>query len=188
MRRFFWLSLIIVFAIGPAAMAQNPLDALARANSSYMDGDYHQTMQDLREAMQAVWNLAPLEVNNVHFVSEQPEAFGMYTPRETSTFDGVEPLMLYCEPAGYTVVKDGDNYKFSLKADFTLEDQEGKVLGGQKDFGNWGSKSRSFNMEFMMFFTFNIDGLPVGNYRLNVTLNDTNSEKHTTFTKEFLVR
>ncbi len=180
------IAVSLMFA-GPAWGA-DAATAMTKANASYIKGDYVETIAGLREALVDVWNKAPLTVQNICFVTEQPEAYGMYTPRTEAAFDAVDPILLYCEPVGYTVVKSGDFYSFAVAADFSVVDEKGQVLGGQQNFGSWDMKGRAFNTEFMMYFTFNLKGLPSGNYKLQVTLHDRNSDKKTSFEQPFAIR
>ena len=188
MLRTVFLAIAVLLALSRAGWAADPTAAMSRANTSYLKGDYLEAVDQLQAALQAVWNKAPLAVRNVTFVAEQPEGYGQYQPRGEDVFEAVDPILLYCEPVGYTVVGGGDSYKFGLSADLVIQDESGQVLGGQKKFGQWQIVGRSFVTEFMMFFTLNLKGLPQGKYKLMVTLHDLNSDKTVTFDKPFAIR
>jgi len=188
MRRTVLLGIFVLLGLSQAAGAADPTAAITRANTSFFKGDYLKAVDHLQEALQVVWNKAPLAVRNVTFVAEQPEGYGQYQPRGEDVFEAVDPILLYCEPVGYTVVGGGNSYKFGLSADFVIQDESGQVLGGQEKFGQWQIVSRSFVTEFMMFFTLNLKGLPQGKYKLVVTLHDLNSDKNIAFDKPFAIR
>lgn len=188
MRKTILVLVACVLALAAPAWAVDPFEAVGRANTSLNAGDYGGTVFHLREALQEVWNQAPLLAQNVHFVTDQPEAYGMYKPRANNVFDAVDPILLYCEPVGYTVKRSGDIYSIAISADFSIVDSKGVVIGGQQNFGRWTMRSRAFNTEFMMYFTFNLRGLPAGQYRLLVTLNDQNSDKKADFEQPFVIR
>ena len=161
---------------------------LGLSTAAWGAADPLEKLKDARAQLEYVWGETPLTATNITFVMEQPEGYGMYTPRTDTVFNAIDPILIYCEPVGYTVVKNGDLYEFNLSADFTVADEKGNILGGQENFGSWGIKSRAFNTEFMMFFTFNLKGLPGGKYKLQVTLKDTNSDKTTSFQQAFAIK
>ena len=172
MKKVAVLLMIICLGLSTVAWGADPLEQI----------------KNLKSELEYVWNEAPLTATNITLVTEQPGGYGMYTPRADTIFDAIDPILIYCEPIGYTVIKNGDQYEFSLSADFTVSDESGNILGGQENFGNWGVKSRAFNTEFMMFFTFNLKGLPGGKYKLQVTLKDANSDKKTSFQQAFAIK
>ena len=182
------LPLILVLAARPAARAADPVEDMSRAAKSYYDGKYVEAVDILRGVMTAVFQQAPLTVRHVTFVSEEPEGFGAYKERSDSAFDSIDPVQLYCEPIGYTARTREGMYLVSLSADFAVIGQDGKLLGGQKNFYKWEGKSRAFNTEFMMLFTFNLKGLPPGRYTLAVTLRDNHSHKTAKFEKPFSIK
>ena len=86
-------------------------------------------------------------------------------------------LTLYVEPVGYTIREEGGEYSFSLTADFTLVGGEGQILGGQRDFGRWEMSGRRPVTEFMMYFTFDFEGLPAGTYTIETLIKDSFSDR-----------
>ena len=191
MPKWILLAAALVFAAGPTAMAmaeEAPGQLISEASMLYYEGKSLETYFKLKEVMEQIWNEAPLTVQNVHFVTEEPEAYGYYTPAETDLFESIDPVQLYFEPIGHVAKKEGEWYSFALTADYTLEDLKGEVLGGKQRFFEWNTQSRAFNTEFMMFVTFNFRGLPPGEYKISVTLHDANSDKQTTFDKNFRIK
>lgn len=188
MRRIILMGLVLLFIGTPSLDAADIKALLGQADSSHAKGQYVDTVLLLREALVQVWNQAPLTVRNINYVADQPSAYGIYQPYDGDEFDPVNPIMLYCEPIGYTVKKQGEIYTFALSADFSVADEQGDILGGQQNFGRWSMRSRAFNTEFMMYFTFNLKGLPPGRYKLMVTLHDLNSTKTAAFEKGFKIR
>ncbi len=188
MRKIILLTLSLILISTPAVWSASPDDAISQANQAYYDGDYAKALDLLRDALQGVWNQAPLTARNVNFVDAPPEGPGQYHPRPDNIFESIDPILLYFEPVGYTVVKQGEDYKYALSSDFAVLDDQGKELGRQKDVGRSEATSRMFNMELMMLLTINLKGLPSGKYTLVVTLKDLNSDKTTTFEKPFGIR
>lgn len=146
---------------------------LANADTSYRQGDYIGALDALWAAQEMMWRRAPLGVRNVAFVTEQPENFGSYKPKAGQDFKSPEPLILYCEPIGFTQAKENDTYAYSIIGAFDILDANGKVLGGQKNLGPYEQSGyRTFSTETMLVMTIGIQGLPAGSYVMRVTLTD----------------
>jgi hypothetical protein len=188
MRKIILITIALILVCTPAAWSNPPDESINLANQAYYDGDYAGALLLLQDALQGVWNKAPLAVRNVNFVDQPPEGPGQYHPRQDNIFESIDPILLYFEPVGYTVLKQGEQYKYALSSDFAVLDNEGNELGRQKDVGRSEATSRMFNMELMMLLTINLKGLPSGKYKLVVTLKDLNSEKTTTFEMPFGIR
>ena len=188
MCKTFLIALALLLLATPAAGADEALTAIDRAKADYQKKNYLGAVEALRAALDAAWLKAPLTARNVQFVTDRPKGYGYYEPRTGDVFETIEPTLLYCEILGYTAKKEGDFYKFAISADFAVKDDKGQVLGGQKNFHNWESRSRSFNTELMMFFTFNFKGLPKGKYALMITLYDKNSSKTAVIEKAFAIK
>jgi len=110
-------------------------------------------------------------------VEEQPSAFGAYTPRGDNRYRPGEPVHIYAEPVGHTI-REGDGlYAVSLALDFTLLDESGKILGGQRDFDRLRMESRRPVMEFMVSFTYDTEGLPAGSYSFETLIRDSFSDR-----------
>ncbi len=146
--------------------------------------DYAQAWLSLRSSLEAFWGEAPLLLDNVKFVTSENNTFGIYTPKNSDEFAPGEVIRLYCEPVGYTVNKnDQGQYEFAFKADFSLADEKGKVLGEQKDFANLNFTSWNFNTEVALTFTYTFTGLEKGKYRIITLVKDAQSEKTATVEK-----
>ena len=188
MRRL--IVLLLIFSLVPvqAVLAAGAIQAMDEARARYSAGDKTGALDQLRNATMAIWNEAPLSARNVTFVTGPPEGFGMYQPALKNVFDTLEPVHLYLEPVGATVVNQGGLYKMGLAAGFEVKDNTGRVLGGQKNIQDMQTATRSFSSEVMMTLTFNFKGLPAGKYTLVVNLRDTQSGKKASFEKAFAVR
>ena len=98
----------------------------------------------IRAALEEAWNRAPLTVHNAVFITKPPQAYGMYNPVKKAVFDSIDPIMIYCEPMGYNVEKQGEFYQISLSADFSILNKSGEVLGGQENFYQWKTRAAPF--------------------------------------------
>ena len=99
------------------------------------------------------------------------------TPKAGGRYRTGEPVYLYLAPIGYTISESGEEFAFSLTADFTLVGGDGQILGGQRDFGRWEMRGRRPVTEFMMFFTFDFEGLPAGSYTIETLIRDSLSNR-----------
>ncbi|MGL4208503.1 MAG: hypothetical protein ACRCTY_03865, partial [Candidatus Adiutrix sp.] len=136
---------------------------LAEALAAHLKGDSIGALDSLWLVIEQLWQQAPLGVRNVAFVTEQPENFGSYKPKDGETFIGPEPLILYCEPVGFTQLKEGDSYRYSIVGAFDILDAEGKWLAGRKNLGPYEQRGyRTFSTETMLVMTIGIHGLPTG--------------------------
>jgi hypothetical protein len=174
------MALSIAFSLawpGPAAAQRvtQTMTALARAQDSHGLGDNLTALNSIREAEEALWNSSPLGIRYVSFVNEQPEKFGFYTPKVGEDFTEDEPLILYCEPIGYTQPKGADGtYNISIVPSIHVVDAQGNVFGGEPRPPVTMSGHRSFVTEYMLSCTISIRGLPPGTYTLKLTLTDQN--------------
>jgi len=179
------ICLVSCLCLAGTAAAGDSSAYIQRAAFSFMNEDYTQAIADLRQALEETFNKAPLTLNNITWITEPPQGYGMYDPRGSNVFDPAEPILIYFEPVGYTIKKIGLFYNFKLFADFAVLDKKGKVLGSQKNFARYQVQSRSIQTEYPMFFTFNFRELPAGSYTLQITVHDANSGKKAALTKVF---
>lgn len=123
---------------------------------------------------------APLGFRRILFVSEVPEGFADYQPRADNVFTPDEPLIVYTEPIGVSWIKDGDELTTKLIVDFEIRLPDGKVLAGQRGFGEFALSAREPPLDFMTHIKLDVTGAPAGAYVLGLTMHDTNSRKSTT--------
>jgi len=168
------LAALVFWAASPPLAAQDEVSRnLNMAGTAYQGGDYLGALDALWAAQEEVWRRAPLGVRNVAFVTDHPDGFGSYQPRDGEDFKAPEPLIIYCEPIGFTQAKTGDTYKYSIIGAFDILDSSGQVIGGQKNLGPWEQSGyRTFSTETMFTMTIGIQGLAAGSYVMRVTLTD----------------
>ncbi|MDR2300498.1 MAG: hypothetical protein LBF38_00385 [Deltaproteobacteria bacterium] len=169
---------ILTLVLASPASAQRvtqTMTALARAQDAHALGDNLTALNSVREAEEALWNSAPLGIRQAVFVTELPTKFGFYTPKVGEDFTEDEPIIIYCEPIGYTQPKGADGtYNISLVPSLHILDSSGKVLGGEPRPAQVMAGHRSFCTEFMVSSTMGIRGLAPGTYVLRLTLTDSN--------------
>ncbi len=163
--------------------------AFSQFRSSMEEKDYIKDYESLRSSIEIFWKESPLLLNNVQFVNSGDNSFGIYEPKEGNTFTSGDPIYLYMEPIGNKLKRNPIGYyEFGFTADFTLEDEKGKILGGQKEFASLNFKSWNFNTEISLTFTYTFTGFDKGKYKIVTTVKDAFSDKKTTVENWFYIR
>ena len=178
---------------GPAADAgatpPSPYDSsLDRFKQAMGKNDESGALAALRSTLEILWEKSPLLLTNVKFVTSDSSSYGIYTPRTTEEFALGEVIFLYLEPVGQILKRnERGQLDFGFRADFVLEDESGKVLGGQNDFVNPSFTSWNFNTEIALTFNFTFTGLQAGKYKIVLTVKDVQSAKTATVNKIFAI-
>lgn len=177
------LAMALLLAAGPA-LADDYQQALRQAQQGLKARDPAATLGGLRRAIAAAWDRLPFTAIEVHLVSSPPQGFGQFQPRPDNVFRPGEAMILYLEPVGFRVKHDAENgYSYELRSDFNLVDAWGRVVSGRRDFGRFSGSSRHFPQQIMLTFTYNLGGLPPGEYRLETVIRDVlGQQAHTVVT------
>lgn len=164
------------------------MSALTQFGSALDKKDFATAYSSLRAVFQDFWGMSTLLLQNVRFVKNDNNIFGIYEPKETEEYAPGEAIYLYMEPAGYAVKKnDQGKYEIGFKADMSVADEKGEVLGGQKDFAQISFSSWNFNTEMCITFTYTFSGLEKGRYKIVTTVRDVGSDKTATCEKWFSI-
>lgn len=192
MKRLLVLALAALLAASTACSRKAPSDAagpeagLVRFGEAMGRNDYSGALKALRSSFEAFRDRAPLLLENAKYVTNDSASFGIYDPRPDDRFAAGEVIYLYVEPVGQTLAPLGDGRsEFGFAADFSLEDEGGTVLGGQKDFANPKFSSWNTNTEIALTFNFSFSGLKPGRYKLLLTVRDAHSAKSASLEKAF---
>jgi hypothetical protein len=183
--------LCALLIIGPAATVpadESPITLLDEARAQINGLQFKEAMSTLQALMLKVWSASPMFVAKAVLVEKKASGFGMYQPRVNNVFKKKEPILIYVEPVGYTINRKGDIFSFGLETDFSLLDMNGKVLGGQRNFGKWAWNSHSPNMEIFMNLDFTLTGLSPGKYAIECVVRDKNSDKRAAVRKIIEIR
>ena len=184
MKHLWLITLCLVLCAAPAAAGDFESE-MAQAKKGLAAKDPAVALPALRRALAAAWRDLPFTTLQVHLVADQPQGFGRYQPRKDNVFHGGEPVILYLEPVGYQVIRDQKTgeYFYNLSADFNLVDAWGRVMSGRRDFAQFQANTRHFPDQVPLTFTYNINNLPPGDYRLETVLKDVLGKKsHTVIT------
>jgi hypothetical protein len=177
--RILGLWLLAAFALFAA-----PPHAAAQAGSDKAIEDIDKARAAVVEAL----SRAPLGFRRILFVSEVPDGFAAYKPRADNVFTADEPLIVYTEPIGVVWQKDGDEFSSKLVVDFEIRSPDGKVLAGQKGFGEFALSAREPPLDFMTHIKLDVTGASAGSYILGLTVHDTKSGKSATADLPFEIK
>ncbi len=169
----------LALAAMPARAGEEEVAALLeRAGKAVAAGDWREAFAALEPAYLETFARMPLAIRKATFVAEEPASFGSYEPRPDHTFRPGEPLLVYLEPVGYAFRDAGDGtVVYGFAADVAILSADGEVLGGQRDFGRWEFRARTPNTASFVFLRLELEGLPVGDYRLAVRVRDAGSDE-----------
>jgi hypothetical protein len=173
-----------LWLLAASALFAAPVDASAQTGTDKSVEDIDKARAAVAEAL----SRAPLGFRRVLFVSEIPEGFAAYQPRANNVFTPDEPLIVYTEPIGVEWRKDGDEFSSKLVVDFEIRSPDGKVLAGQKGFGEFALSAREPPLDFMTHVKLDVTGAAAGSYILGLTIHDTNSGKSTSTDLPFEIK
>ncbi|MGA2795457.1 MAG: hypothetical protein ABSE69_18430, partial [Roseiarcus sp.] len=180
----------IVLLCGLESVAAGEIVDLARdAEAKLHSGQYVKAIESLRQALRLAHDQSALAFRKAVFVSEAPEAFGIYKERASNVFNQGEPLIAYIEPIGIGWTKeDGGSFHSLLTVDFEIRSPTNEILTGKRDFGRFEFVSREQNTEIMTHLTLNLTGAPPGKYILGVVYHDKTTGKSASTDLPFEIR
>jgi hypothetical protein len=147
-----------------------------------------ETINAARAATAEALSSAPLGFRRILFVRDVPDGFAAYEPRADNIFTPDEPLIVYTEPIGVAWTKDGDEFSTKLMVDFEIRTPDGKVLAGQRGFGEFALSAREPPLDFMTHVKLDVTGAAAGSYVLGLTMHDTKSGKSTAVDLPFEIK
>lgn len=171
MRKLIAAALLTTTAALPAA-AQAIGDKAKEAEALLARGRTIEAIEALDQATAALWEKVPLVFRRANWVTQKADGFGIFNVRPNNTFAAGEAMLLYGEPIGFGWRQQGDLWQTDFLADVAIRDAGGKELFKQEGFQRFNLTSRVRNREFMVNFTYNLTGLPKGDYQVETTLRD----------------
>lgn len=177
--------------VAPAPLGPTPTDISAetrRAQEAAAAGRAVEALDALDEAAIAVSEKMPLTIRRATFVAEEPQGYGVFNPRDSTSFEIGQPLLVYAELAGQGWRRSGDIFRTDLVLDFELRRADGQSLVAQQAFNTIATASRRRNREFFLYVTYSFSGLEPGDYVVRTTVRDRAGNKQTAFDLTFAVR
>jgi hypothetical protein len=180
------LTLSSTLAAPPGEANDNPQSAAATDQAT--TDKAIETINAARALTAEALSSAPLGFRRILFVRDVPDGFAAYQPRGNNIFTPDEPLIVYTEPIGVAWTKEGDEFSTKLSVDFEIRSPDGKVLAGQRGFGEFALSAREPPLDFMTHVKLDVTGAPAGDYILGLTRHDTKSGKSTTADLPFEIK
>jgi len=177
--------------VAPPPVGPTPTDISAetrRAQDAAAAGRSVEALDALDEAAIAVSEKMPLTIRRATFVAEEPQGYGVFNPRDSTSFEASQPLLVYAELAGQGWRRSGDIFRTDLVLDFELRRADGQSLVAQQAFNTIATASRRRNREFFLYVTYSFSGLEPGDYVVRTTVRDRVGTKQTAFDLAFAVR
>lgn len=172
--------------IGPSAVDISA--AIKRAQEAASAGRSTEALDALDEAAVTIWERMPLTVRRATFVAEEPQGYGVFNPRDSSSFEAGQPLLVYVELNGQGWRRSGDLFRTDLVLDFELRTKDGQALVAQQAFNTIATASRRRNREFFVYVTYSFSGVEPGDYVVRTTVRDRAGSKQTSFDLSFTVK
>ncbi len=117
------------------------------------------------------------------FVTTEPNGFGIYEEKNSTTYSPGESIVLYIEPVGfeYNNITDEDGtplFSIDFGASFLITSSNGTILGGQENVPIGNIISHNQNKEVFIPFTVTQSvPFPTGDYIIIYKITDENSGK-----------
>lgn len=188
MKRWLWLILAITLLLpGPAFSAD--LDSyLNQASKMHKDNKPLEAVTSLRQAITYVWERMPLTVKKTALVSVPAPSYGLFDHRPDNVFKTGDKVLIYAEPVGYRFARAEKGLQFGIACDLAVISKQGKVLGGQNNFGKWVMNCGEPMFEFFMNLTITLTEFPPGEYNLVLTFRDLVGKGQTSIKQPIVVK
>jgi len=132
-------------------------------------GDTNQAVSLLAEAMMMIKSSEKLSVSQL-FLCTEIIGYRDYEKREGNTLKSGEPFLLYIEPAGYQIRKEGSEYKIWVSEDASIINETGDIIFQQN---NWVEYQKGFVSPVIPFYITNrVTDIPPGKYTFKFTIKD----------------
>jgi len=196
-----WLGILILSAFPvQAAFGVSDFDGLAAQENARVQeiekilktamdllkkGEHNKTIDLLAEAIWMVKESLEFQIPIVLLCSEVRD-YRDFDAKDSYELKKGEPFLLYIEPEGYRLVKEGDEYKIWVSLDASITDDKNEVIFQRVD---WINYKRAFPTSVVPFYLTNrVTDIPAGRYTYTLTLKDHYKNAFLTKTFEFTVR
>jgi hypothetical protein len=151
---------------------QDARAAVSRAADLVTAGRTMEAVEALREAALTVWSAAPFDIHSLVVTTEAAKRYGDFDAADAATVARGDAIHLYVEPVGMAYEFADGAYSMRLTGDFLIEDPDGAILGGQKDFADVPFTFPVPATEVYMPVSLGPSSLPPGDYVINMTFHD----------------
>ncbi|MFP4083088.1 MAG: hypothetical protein ACLFVG_10095 [Candidatus Aminicenantes bacterium] len=155
-------------------------ETIQEALAAVKKGNRQEAIDLLAEAIMLLKNSGEFHIAKLFLCSEIND-YRDYTPKNSNVLKAGEPLLLYIEPDGYRLLKEGNQYRIWVSLDASIADAQGEVIFERN---NWVNYKKAFPTPIIPFYLTNrVSDIPAGKYTYTMTLKD--HYKNTFLTKSF---
>ncbi len=182
MGRLGW-GIVAALWVGLPAVAGPVTEAAEAIEAKLAAGDAVAALEAARGLFAQVWDTSPaLTFGQALLVSENATGFGVFNPRADNVFKKGDPILIYAEPYGFGYGSPGAGlWSVNFIVDLQVLNSTGNLLADAPAATEFNLTSRHQNREVQANITYNLDGIPVGQYTLVTTLRDKNAAKAGSF-------
>ena len=166
---------ILGFRIGEIIAAERltPQITLKKAFDALAEDKTHEALEAAHKSMLLLTQQDKFHIRMTKLVSAEPSGWGVYTKRKSNQYKPGEKVRVYVEPGSFKYKRGSEGmFNFGFTVDFVLAKTDGKILGGQQDFGRFPFKSHRLNTEIFLDLKFTLTGLPADKYIMKITVHD----------------
>lgn len=159
------------------------------ASGAIANENRYAALAEAESALSTAWKITELHYRTALFVNQPAKQYGLYDPRGSNVFAQGDTLYIYAEPKAFQYASAGSNLNtIDLVFDLLLFDPNRKPLFTQNDFGMVKITSRAENREVMFMADIALNGVPDGDYELDLRMRDLNKDQAAVVTLPFSVR
>ncbi|HEY9013019.1 MAG TPA: hypothetical protein VIN06_18590 [Devosia sp.] len=168
--------------LAPLAFAALAVFGAAPASAQTLDA-----LVAAEQQVAAAWDALPLTFRKTLFATGI-EAYGVYTPKDGSTFAPGEQIVVYAEPVGYGYRTNADGtFGFGFNFDLVVKTKDGEIVAGKDQFATFELTSNAQNREFLVSLTLTLNEAPAGDYVLEYLAHDIASDETATISMPFTI-
>jgi len=173
-------SMVITNGLQQEEIEKTILEALEQ----FKKGETRKAVGLLAEAMMMIKSGEELSIDQL-FLCKEINGYRDFVKREGNTLKSGEPFLLYIEPAGYQIRKEGSEYKIWVSEDASIVNEKGEVIF-QKN--NWVEYNRGFVSPVIPFYITNrVTDIPSGKYTFKFSIKDNYKKTFLEQSYEFIV-
>ena len=154
------------------ASAGKSVEALDKAEAAYF----------------SIWDLAPLAFRRVELIDGGEQSYETVVPRADNIYAAGQEIAVYVDPVGFGWREQGEEWETDLSADFILATTEGRIIAGQKNFGEFQIRTQRRTRDSFLVLNYQFSGVPAGDYVLTTTVNDRIDEETASFELPVVIR
>ncbi|MFW6140032.1 MAG: hypothetical protein ACOC5S_01580 [Acidobacteriota bacterium] len=171
-------------AMNSGAQQEEIEKTILEALDQFKKGDTREAVSLLAEAMMMIKSREELSIDQL-FLCKEIHGYRDFVKREGNALKSGEPFLLYIEPIGYQIKKEGSEYQIWVSEDASIVNEEGDVIFQRN---NWVEYRKGFVSPVIPFYITNrVTDIPPGKYTFKFTIKDNYGKTFLEHSYEFVV-